>query len=1014
MSKDYLIKIEDIYAATDGGLDIILELYPQARDVVYKHAKMFKTHEEDTPSTSLYKHTDLSIPGGYKWFVTNFAKEDKGRDAITCYMDIYGVGFGTAIQQLAVQYNVKGADPAKLPRAKYSKRPATNDDEEGAKSYELKENFSEFEIKTLIPKNVLSELKFYSKNEEVKKAAHEQIVSKFKTYNFYSLQSYTVVINREVITFASTDDYPIFAFIENNGKDVNFIKVYQPLAADKKYRFSYLSSQRPKHFLHGYAQAKAEYEKRKQDALADIPDYDKMDDAEKAAARKSTEARKLSEIILMSGGSDALTAALLDYWVVWPNSESSEIQPWQIAEMRKWAEKIYQLYDLDPTGRNEAHENCFKYLELHDIELPAALLTYKDRRGNPCKDLRDYFNHYTAHNFKDLVRVALPYRFWDRVPKYIGKGADRVQVGTQYVFNNVHAYNFLAKCGYFRMKFNDTKTGYRFVQKTGNIVTDIEPNEIKNYIHSFLAERLMDTELRNAMFRTTHLSENSLSNLPIIDIKFIDSGKDFQYVFFRNSSLMVTADGIREFKQGGVDSNVWQADVLDYHFRKLDPPFTIIFNEELGHYDIEIHHKKCLFFNYLIQTSRIHWAKELLDRIKDLKPEEREIYRADNHININGPLLTPEERLEQRQHLINKLFALGYLMHRHKNPVRTWCIFAMDNHINEDGKSYGGSGKSIIYNNAIPAMLPQNFYIGGRNRKVTEKEFLYDGLTEHHRYIIIDDAHEYFDFDSLFDSITGDLIVNPKNSKQYKIDFEKLGKFAITSNYTLRNIDTSMERRVLYTVNSDYYHTSGDNSPYDFTCTPDTDLGKQLFTEFDLSEWNLFHNTMLYSLQFYLSVPAGIKLNPPMSNVTKRNLMAEMTPDFLEWASEFFYEDGHNVDRFIIREVAFETFAHRYKKKWSTQKFTTALRAFCRFKGFIFNPKELINSKSGTERIMHKVEEVKFNPRDGSWEGTGRKVPKDMIYIQTHIDKEFNTIITSPANNRDLPVPIPGTEAPDF
>lgn len=1005
------IKAEDIYAATDGGLDIILDLYPQARDVVDKHAKMFKTHEEDTASTSLYRKADPSVSGGYLWFVTNFAVSQKGKNAIDCYMEVYGVDFAQACQQLAVQYRVQGVDPALLPKAKYNVRAATNEDEEGKKSYVLKTSFSDFEIKTLLPKEVLKEVGFLSKVEEEKKKAYNKIVGKFKKYNFYAFESYTMVINREVITYASTDEYPIFGYVENNGKDVDFVKLYQPLAAEKKNRFRYLSNKKPKHFMHGYDQLEKEYERRKKESEEDDGSYENSSDDQKKKAR---EIEKLDEIIIMSGGSDALCMAILGYWPVWPNSESADLQEWQIANFRKWAYKTYLLYDLDTTGRQQAHDNCFKYLDLHDIELPEVLLTYKDRRGGKCKDVRDYFNHFNHYDFKDLLRVALPYRFWDRMPKYAGRGDDRVEVGTQYVFNNVHAYNFLSKCGYFRIKFQDSKSGYRFVQRKGNVVQEIEANEIKNFIHKFLSSRFMDVDLRNAMFRTTHLSENSLSNLPMLDIEFNDTGKDFQYVVFRNTPMKVTAEGITELKPGAMDSNVWMDDVIDFTLRKVDPPFKIWYDEELAHYDIKVLHTNCLFFNYLVQTSRIHWSIELLDRIKSLPPEEREEYRKANHVNIDGPLLTDDERLEQRQHLINKLFTIGYLLHRHKDSERAWCVFAMDNHINEDGGSYGGSGKSLLFNVAIPAVNKNYFYLGGRNPKITENQFLYDGLTEHHRYILIDDADEFLNFQFFFDAVTGKLKVNPKNSKPYTIPFDKLGKYAITSNYTLRKIDTSTERRILYSVFSDYYHTAGEYSPYDFTCTPGTDLGKQLFNDFDHSEWNLFYNTMLYALQFYLSVPRSMnKINPPMSNVTKRNLMTEMTPDFLEWANEYFAEDGDNVDRLIVREQAFKTFDFRYKKGWKTQKFSNALRAFCKFMGYIYNPSELINVKKGTSRIMHKVEEMEFNSRDGSWRSTGRKVPKDMIYVQTHPDKRLNRIIESVATG-DLPEPIEGTEGPGF
>ena len=51
-------------------------------------------------------------------------------------------------------------------------------------------------------------------------------------------------------------------------------------------------------------------------------------------------------------------------------------------------------------------------------------------------------------------------------------------------------------------------------------------------------------------------------------------------------------------------------------------------------------------------------------------------------------------------------------------------------------------------------------------------------------------------------------------------------------------------------------------------------------------------------------------------------------------------------------------------KGWTTNKFTKALKAFCRFYGYVYNPKSYQNSQG---RISKKI--------DGT--------TKDMIYIQT-------------------------------
>jgi hypothetical protein len=331
--------------------------------------------------------------------------------------------------------------------------------------------------------------------------------------------------------------------------------------------------------------------------------------------------------------------------------------------------------------------------------------------------------------------------------------------------------------------------------------------------------------------------------------------------------------------------------------------------------------------------------------------------------------------------MINKIFSIGYLEHRFKDPNRPWCIFAMDNNISEDGGSNGGSGKSILYNVALPQILRKQFYIGGRNPKITENQFIYDGLTEHFRYIYIDDAHEYLNFHFFFDAITAKLSVNPKHASPFKIEYEKVGKFAITSNYTLRNIDQSVERRILYTVFSDYYHTMGESNDYNETRSPVSDFGKNLFSDFSRDEWNDFYNCMMHAMRFYFTVTE--KIDPPMNNVNTRNLKTVMTPDFEEWAVAYFAETSSNINKPIVREEAYKDFEHIYRKKWTTARFKKALKAFCKMNNYELNPKDQINTKDN--RIMHKTKN-RIKQNDGTWLDTEEIVTKEFIYIKTKFD----------------------------
>lgn len=56
----------------------------------------------------------------------------------------------------------------------------------------------------------------------------------------------------------------------------------------------------------------------------------------------------------------------------------------------KYVEVLYNIPDIDDTGRRKGKELALKFTEIHTIWLPAWLKKYKDNRGRCRKDLRDW------------------------------------------------------------------------------------------------------------------------------------------------------------------------------------------------------------------------------------------------------------------------------------------------------------------------------------------------------------------------------------------------------------------------------------------------------------------------------------------------------------------------------------------------------------------------------------------------------------------------------------------------
>jgi hypothetical protein len=928
---------EQLLKHTNGGLDIILRYYPDANTT----GKFKSRREEKTPSSSM----KLMEDGNY--IVTDWGDEQKNRNGIAVFMFEEGISdFREALKLIAAEFGFHPEQGQVLQVGpEYECQQAQPDDEIGDYYFETKD-FTQKELQLIGP---------------------DVTARQCLKYALHSIEWHATVKEKdgELVrhVFRSTEHYPIFQFCYTDSNKVPWGKRLEPKAKDKKYRFRYYGT-RPKDVVFGLQQARNAYQELN---AVEEEEYESDDPEAQKEERKS---KKLEAIIICSGDRDALaTHAATGHQVVWYNSESKLLTTVEFKELQRLAYNVYYLGDIDETGLRQAHRQGMRHLDLFLIRLPKSLLTKKDHRGSPCKDVRDFLAYNHRHKLKELIRVALPYRLWDERLVF-----DKLKkrYSKKYEFNHLQTYNFLEASGFYRFRLPNTKAGYIYVRIQNNVVEEIDPVEIKAFVNNFLKERKLEPELRNAFFKSrTALGEQSLSNLALTELDFTDYTRHTQLLFFRNTVWEVSADGIKEQKPGEGDRFVWQEEIIDKDATALPPPFEVYMADD-GDLDIKIHNKECLFFRYLIQTSRVHWAEE-------------------ERLRKNGKRLSPKKVREQHLHLINKLFALGYLMHRYKDPSRPWAVYAMDNKLSDDGESHGGTGKSIAFK-AIRYFM-KSVTLEGRNPKLTENPHIYENVTHHTDYMLIDDANQYLKFDFFYSILTGEMNVNPKHGKQYEIPFEEVPKMAITSNFGLRNTDPSTERRLLYCVFSDYFHHNKDHE-YERTWSPEDEFGKNLFQDFDQREWNLFFNTMASAMQLYLNHD---KIDPPMENVTKRNLVVEMSQPFKDWAEQYFTKENY-ADTLVCRKVAIEDFLsknHGSRRAFgTTNRFTKALKAFCKFHGYTLDPPVLRN-QSG--RVIRKYEEASevyiyvqaFKKEVIDEDGNILRSKEDLLEGETDQDKPF-------------------------
>lgn len=939
-----MIRIQEIYEKTGKGLDVILHYYPQARDVVGTKNKFKIRSQERTPSAVLYLKKMKT--GEEVWTVCDFGDDGHTLSPLDICMKEEGIQrVYEAILKLAAIFDVRDELDRSVNKPRVEKRPAKAEEKEGARLFELLEEIPEEHLKVLGP-NV----------------THEDV----KALNWYEARYVGYVKNREAVLKFSTPSYPIFmreCIIEDGKgkKEGRFWKIYEPLNPDKGYRFSYApAGVKPREYINGLYELKKIFKRLNEEEERAFRLDPKNED-------KPYKERKISEAIICSGERDALCCHSVGYLPLWFNSETYRLQESEYRELKKYVDVLYNIPDIDDTGRAKGRELALRFIDIHTIWLPESLGTYRDNRGKRRKDLKDWMELRDRRaDFRGLLELAMPAKFW----------TERTNQKTRQTYYDIDTdclYYFLRLNGFATLHDENLKDT-RFVKIEGNVVKEIKAKDLRRFVSAWAAERFLPRPVRNLIFNSPRLSDSSLDGLQEVELDFTNSTPRAQLFFFPRKTVEVTAAGITEHAGGaGVGRYVWEENVLPHNV-KLLPPMFDAFREtdETGRVKWRI---KVLdassspLFGYIINTSRTHWRKELEYNFEGQTPGAAAEYSDTHRFCIDGAGLSDEEREEQETNLVSKLFAIGYMLHHYKSPSRAWAPIAMDNKIGEDGECNGRSGKSFLFK--ALSMFMKTVKLSGRNPKLMDNPHVFDQVTKHTDFVLVDDCDRHLSTEQFYDLITSDMTVNPKNNQSYTLPFETSPKFGFTTNYVPRDFDASTEARMLYLVFSDYYHQRTENNDYRETRSIRDDFGRDLFTASYPEElWGADICFFMQCTQFYLSLAdENVKPMPPMNNILKRKFKADMGSNFEDWAASYFSEDSEHLDEFIVRREAYEAFiddAKVNKNFYTMQRFTKALRSFAALCPYIheLNPQDLQNSQG---RISRRI--------DGRTE--------DMIYIRS-------------------------------
>ncbi len=889
-----------ILDATNGGLDIILYYYPQA-DEVKNTNKQFKIRDEKTASACLKQFNSV-------WKVTDFGDDSVARNCFDIVMREENLTFSQALWLLADRYNIDCSYKKEINKPDTVFRDAYRDEKPGQTTWDVKAEPSHEDLKAL--------------GEFVTK----EVMAK---YNVFALNSYSYTytdkaskLDKTIVT-KSNANYPIYMF--DYGE---FQKIVCPYAPDKKDRFRY-AGKKPADVIYGMEQIKKAY---------NTLQLEKGKDEHKD--------KKLPEIILCSGERDALNCAGMGYFPIWLNSETARnFGNKEIHNLLYYAERIINIPDSDSTGVAAAMRKSLENWELYTLLLPEWLKDYRDRRGNPRKDLCDWCElRGSRYEFSRMLETAKRCQFWDVVYK---------KDGVKYEINTIHLLWYLRCCGFHQIE--DPVSGQTlFVHKDKYIIKPYTAKQIRAFIKRELTRLHVPNTIQRLFQDSKKTNSSLMDDLEYIDVDFTKSTPTSRTFFFLNKAIEVTADDVKDIDKGNISKYTWESNISPHNFKRLDKAIDC---DKKGNFIF--YHATSNYLKVMINTSRMYWREEYENRATGNEVEDN-LYYEEHKFDITGSRLTQAEQDEQLLHLASKCYAIGYLLHQYKVKSNAKALWILENRLSEDGESSGGSGKSFFIEAIEKFKMINAVTLSGREKGLTENKHVLDRINKWTDILFVDDARQHFDFDFFYTLITGKTTVNPKGEKSFEIDYKDSPIPVFASNFPpQRGNDRSTLRRLLMVIYSDYYHEKGKGELYRETRKISDETGDIAEDNYSEEAYNADINFLVDCVQFYLKCRQhNWQPIPPMENIMKRINMAVMgNSGFEDWAEAYFAKDSDNLDVCIRRDLAFADFqTNTGNRMWSPQKFMEALRAFCENNTeriIALNPRELM--KDG-KRIVRKVD----------------------------------------------------------
>jgi len=410
-----------------------------------------------------------------------------------------------------------------------------------------------------------------------------------------------------------------------------------------------------------------------------------------------------------------------------------------------------------------------------------------------------------------------------------------------------------------------------FVKVTENIVSEVNSIIIKDFILAYIEKEIKKSRTKKLVKEkvissaSRLFSDATLECLQTFNLKLQKDAKDKSYFYYKNCFVEVSKDKTNVKPYNELNGMVWENQRMDRKFSRGD--------------------SNTVFAKFLVNV-------------------------CDGDDKRYNSLVT----------------AIGYLLHRYKNPTVTKAIIFIDEMLSEN--AFGRSGKGLVANaiKQMRSLLKED----GKNFKF-DNSFAFQKITLDTEILFFDDVDKKFQFERLFSIITEGIDVERKNKNKINIPFEDSPKILISTNYSVQGSDGSSKDRQFVVEFADHYNDR--HKPID-------EFYKNFFVEWNDEEYLQFDNFMIECSQYYLR--NGLK-EYAYVNLIKKQLIDESCTEFEEYIKDVELGIEHN------KKNLFNQFKETYEdySKMRQNTFTKWTKVYANLYDL-----DVHQRKSGAERFI--------------------------------------------------------------